>query len=141
MIKRLTGEPNIMWFPKTASVVINNGGLVYSDGSGAIQAADATAGDLLGISLKTTAATDDDYALNTYIPVDVPRPGEEFLADVGTGTLTTAMIGNRYDLKDDNEIDVSATSKLVVTITRFISASQAAISVNAMIHNVNVATS
>jgi hypothetical protein len=113
---------------------------LYADGSGATQLADATSGDHLGVALKTVAATDSDYASNTKIPVIVCHPSTEFIVGVGTGTLTTAMVGNRYDLKDENEIDVSATSKKVVTVTEFISAAKAKVVVNASIFNVGVAT-
>lgn len=140
MIKRVSGKPNVEWYPKKASTVFNNGGLVNADGSGAVQPADATSGDHIGLILKDVAATDDDYASTTKVPVDVLGPNDVCEADVGTGTLTTAMVGNRYDLKDDNEIDVSATSKQVVTVVGFVSASKALIKVNSMIGHANVAT-
>jgi hypothetical protein len=140
MFKRLTGKPNIEWYAKKASTAFASGDLVYADGSGYIQPADATSGDHIGIIMKDVLSTDADYASTTKVPVDVPQDGDEFVVDVGTGTFTTAMVGNRYDLKDENEIDVSATSKKVVTITRYISATKAAVKINAMISNADVAT-
>lgn len=137
---RRKGRQNISYYPKKASTAMAAGDLVYADGSGAIQLADSTSGDHIGILMKDIAATDSDYASNTLVPVDVPDDLSEFEVDVGIGTLTTAMVGNRYDLKDENEIDVNATSKKVVTVTKFISASKAYVKINAMIQNVDVAT-
>jgi hypothetical protein len=140
MFVRLTGKPNIEWYPKKASTAFAVGDLVYADGSGAIQPADSTSGDHIGIIMKDVASTDSDYASTTKVPVDVPRDGDEFVVDVGTGTFTAAMVGSRYDLKDENEIDVSATSKKVVTVTRFISSSKAVVKINSMISNADVVT-
>jgi len=130
----------IEWYPKTASEAFAKYDLVYS-ASGYLTKADATSGDHIGVILKTVAATDDDYASNTFVPVLVPmNPNAEWEVPVGTGTLTAAMVNEKYDLKDANEIDVSATSKKVVTITRFISSSVAWVKINAMIGYGNVAT-
>ena len=139
--ERYSGEVNMSQpISKKASTVFTNGGMVYSDGSGAFQPADATAGNFLGVINVTTAATDDDYAANTKYALDMPRPNDVFKATVSTGTLTTAMIGNYYDLTDANGIDVTAQSKNVVQVIGFIDDSTALIRVNAMAGVVNVAT-
>lgn len=140
-IKPYQGTWKTRWYPKKASTAFNKWGLVYPDGSGAVQPADSTSGEHLGIGLKTVASTDSDYALNTFIPVAVPVGMDATaIADVGTGTLTTAMVGLYRDLKDDNEIDVSATSKNVVFIEKFISSSKAVIKINALASPRYVAT-
>ena len=136
-----SGKAETEWYLKKASTVFTNGGLVYADGSGAIQPADATSGDHIGIIQTTVAATDDDYASNTKVPVLKAYAGNIYEVDVSTGTLTTAMVGNRYDLTDANGIDVSATAKLVVTVVGFISSSKALVKINAIIEVANVATS
>lgn len=135
------GDAHIEWYPKVASVAFAVGDLVYADGSGAIQKADSTSGMHIGVIQKKTASTDSDYASNTKVPVLVPTDNTEWLVDVGTGTFTTSMIGNQYDLKDENEIDVSAQSKNVVTITGYQSATKAVVKINSMIANRDVATS
>lgn len=134
------GRVRTEWWPKAASETFSPGDLVYADGSGAITKADATSGDHIGVIQKEIAATDSDYASNTLVPVLVPLDDTEWIVEVGTGTATAAMVGNKYDLKDANEVDVSAQSKNVVTITKFISASKVVVKVNAMIHSGNVAT-
>lgn len=135
------GSPRVEWYPKIASVAFAVGDLVYSDGSGAIQKADATSGMHIGVTMKKTASSDADYASTTKVPVLVPTDDTEWLVDVGTGTFTTAMVGSQYDLKDENEIDVSAQSKNVVTIVGYVSATKAIVKINAMIANRDVATS
>lgn len=141
MIKRVSGRPKVEYYPKKASTAFANGGLVYADGSGAVQPADATSGMHLGVILKAVTSGDDDYADTTKVPVDVCTPEDVFEADVETGTLTTAMVGNQYDLVADGDaIDVTGTSKKVVTVVGFISASKALIKVNAMIAHADVAT-
>lgn len=129
--RRASGSPNIMFYPKKASVALAVGDLLYPDGSGAVQRADATSGEHVGICLKTVASTDSDYASTTKIPVDVIGPDDIVEADVGTGTLTTAMVGLYRDLTDHAGIDVSATAKNVVFIVGFISATKALIKINA----------
>lgn len=135
-----SGPVKVKWYPKKASTAFAVGDLVYADGSGAIQPADSTSGDHIGIIQKKVTATDSDYASTTLVPVLVPQADTMWLADVGTGTLTAAMVGSRYDLKDENELDVSATAKKVVTIEKFVSASKAIVTINAMIANADVAT-
>ena len=136
-----SGKARTEWYPKKASTVFAKGDLVYADGSGAIQPADATSGMHIGVIQKAVAATDDDYASTTLVPVLVPTDDTEWLVDVGTGTATAALIGTQFDLTDAAGVDVSATSKNVVTCTRFISASKVVVKVNAMIANRDVATS
>lgn len=135
-----TGRVRVEWYPKKASTAFAVGDLVYADGSGAIQPADSTSGMHIGVIQKAVASTDSDYASTTLVPVLVPTDDTEWLVDVGTGTATAALIGTRCDLKDANEIDVSATSKNVVTVTRFISATKVVVKINAMIANADVAT-
>lgn len=142
MFKRISGKPKMEWFPKKASTAFANGGLVYADGSGAMQPADATSGDHFGVILKAVTSADSDYASTTMVPVDFISPEDVLEVDVETGTLTTAMVGNAYDLVADGDaIDVNATSKKVVTVVGFVSATKALVKVNAMFTSFRVATS
>jgi len=143
MFKRISGRPKVEWYQKDASVAFANGGLVYWNGTGEIIPADATSGDHAGVILRDVLSTDDDYATSlAKVPVDVPTTEDIFEVDVETGTLTTAMVGNQYDLVADGDaIDVTATSKKVVTIVGFVSSSKALVKINALATHVNVATS
>lgn len=127
------------WFPKTASIAISVGSLMYPDGSGAIQLADSTSGEHVGISMKKVTATDSDYASNTKIPVDMVGPDDIFEADV-TGTLTTAMVGTYLDLSDDLTVNAGATSKKVVLCVGFISATKGLFKITANAYDKYVAT-
>jgi len=143
MFKRISGRPKVEWYQKDASVAFANGGLVYWNGTGEIIPADATSGDHAGVIQRDVLSTDDDYATSlAKVPVDVPTTEDIFEVDVETGTLTTAMVGNQYDLVADGDaIDVTATSKKVVTIVGFVSSSKALVKINALATHVNVATS
>jgi len=143
MFKRISGSPKVEWFAKDASVAFANGGLVYWNGSGEVIPADATSGDHAGTILRDVLATDADYATSlAKVPVDVPTTEDIFEADVSTGTLTTAMVGNAYDLvAAGTGIDVTATAKKVVTVVGFVSASKALVKINALSTHANVATS
>ena len=140
-IRAYRGEWKLKWFPKKASTAFAKDSLVYPDSSGAVQPADSTSGEHIGICQKVVASTDSDYASNTKIPVLVPIGMDaQAIADVGTGTLTTAMVGTYRDLKDADEIDVSAQSKNVVFIDEFISSTKAVIRISALASPRYVAT-
>lgn len=140
MFRRISGAPKMEWFRKKASTAFAVGDLVYFDGAGAIQPADATSGDHIGVCLKEVTSTDDDYASTTKIPVDFATPDDIFEVDVETGTLTAAMVGNTCDLASADGIDVSASAKDVVTIVGFVSATKALVKINAMVTHKAVAT-
>lgn len=142
MFKRLSGAPNVQYMPKKASTAFLNGSLVYADGSGAVQPADNTSGQHLGIILRAVTSGDDDYASTTMVPLDVPGPNDLFEVDVPNGDLATSDVGNTCDLDAENpeSIDPDATSKNVVTIVGYISASKAIVKINAMVGVKDVAT-
>lgn len=136
-----SGQVKTEFYPKKASTAFTNGALVYPDGSGAVQPADSTSGNHIGVIQQTIASTDADYAANTEVMVQKAYADNIYEVAVGAGTFTTAMIGGQYDLTDSVSIDVSATSKKVVTIVGYISATLALVKINAIIENVDVATS
>ena len=136
---RVSGKPRLEWYPKKASQAFTLGALVYPDGSGAIQPADSTSGEHVGVILKEIASTDSDYASTTKVPVDVCGEDDIFEADV-TGTLTTAMVGTYLDLSDSVTVNAGATSKLVVLCVGFISATKGLFKVTAKLHDNYVAT-
>jgi predicted HAD superfamily phosphohydrolase len=142
MIKRISGKPKMEWYAKDASVAFPNLGLVYWNGSGELIPADATSGDHAGIILRAVTSADADYATAlAKVPVDLITAEDVLEADVGTGTLTTAMVGNHYDLTAAGDaIDVSAQSKKVVLVVGFVSATKALIKLNALAVYKDVAT-
>ena len=109
---------------KRASVAMNVGDVVITT-SGQVDVAVAASKPLFGICVKKISASDSDYASTTAVPVEAIDPTAVYLADVGTGTLTTAMVGNQYDLKDASSIDVTGNTYKQVTVVGYISATQA----------------
>lgn len=127
-------------YTAAGSTAFTNGALTYWNGSGAIIPADATSGQHAGIITKTIASTDSDYTSTKVVEVIVPQDDNIFEVDVSTGTFTTSMIGNTYDLASSTGIDVSAQSKNVVTIVGYKSATIALVKINAVVANKDVAT-
>ena len=122
-------------FRKKASTAFAPNKLVAFETNGAggdpIEPADASDAALIGICLQTIAATDADYADNTRISVLVPTAkGAKMFGDVGTGTLTVADEGLLVDLKDDDEVDQSASTKDVLIVEKFLTAATGEFSIN-----------
>lgn len=141
MFQRLSGKHNVEYFPKKASTAFEIGDLVYPDGSGAVQPADSTSGGHIGVIMKKIASSDSDYASTTKVPVDVPGPNDVFIADVGAGSATSALIGTHVDLTDADSVDVGSTSKQVVLVVGVISTSKVLVKINALATAKDVATS
>lgn len=131
-MKLISGKAKLEWLPKAASTAMTYGALAKMDGTGHVVNGNATSGDHVGIIMRKVLSTDDDYALNTKVPVQMLDPNDIVEADV-SGTLTTAMVGNRYDLTAAGDtVNVAAQSKNVVTCVGFISATKGLFKVNAM---------
>lgn len=109
--RKLQGKTKIMYLPKIASTAIAIGDLLYADGSGAVQPADSTSGDHIGICRKAIAATDSDYASNTLIPVEVPVEMNVVWRVETNSTVTSAVIGTFIDLTDANTANEAASAK------------------------------
>ncbi len=132
MFTRASGKPKIEWIPAAASTAFANGGLVYWNGSGYLIPADATSGAHAGIIQTDILAADSDYASTKKVMVDVPTSEDIFYADV-SGTATVAMVGNYYDLDATGLlVDVAATSKLVVQVVGFVSASKVLVKITSI---------
>jgi len=133
MIKRNSGEVKILPYKKAASTVFAQNDVVTKDASGYLVRATASTprSQLIGLIRRDVASTDADYASNTLVEVETFLDDSvEFIATVDTGTLTQAMVGSQYDLADHNGIDVTVTAVGHVTITRFLSATQAVVKFN-----------
>lgn len=111
MIKRKNGPHNIQYFKKKASTAFINGALTNVDSNGYLIPATATSINHLGVILLTVAATDSDYASATFVPVDVARTTDLFVADVSAGTVAQTAVGAYYDLNSTGDkVDLSATT-------------------------------
>lgn len=127
MIKQITGEPVVSDYKAPASTAFDFNDVVTRNSSGQLAKATSSTprSELLGLIQQTIASTDDDYASVKIVPVLLFQKDVEFKADVDTGTLTTSMVGKRFDLNDEDGIDVTAEGQKCVEITRYISASEA----------------
>jgi len=139
-MKWVKGKTRIREYPRTASTVFTAYSLVNFV-SGAVLPADSTSGDHIGICLEDVAATDADYATAAVlIKVEVPADKLcEFEATV-TGTLVTTSVGVTYDLSTALVVNQGATSKNVVTCTKFITSTLGHFVLNASYDVANVAT-
>lgn len=130
-LSKYKGEVVYLPYVKKASTAFTKDTLVKTDASGFLVAAvAATAPEAIaGIIRRDVVSTDADYAKANLIPIEIPCGREcQYLADVGTGTLTQAMVNTLVDLKDNTSIDVTATAVKQVRIEQFISASKAIVS-------------
>lgn len=102
-----------------ASTAYVIGDTVYSDATDIIPAVSTTE-DILGVVEQAKAVGD---TTNARIKIRVPR-GEDctMLGDVGTGTLTAAYEGRLCDLKDKDEVNITATTESCLRIVKFHSA-------------------
>lgn len=120
----MSGEANIHPYKKAASEAFALNDVVTRDSSGYLTKATATTprAEVLGLIQRTVVSTDSDYASNTMVEVDVPEGKEdEFDFDVGTGSAVQSMVGKKFDLKDENELDVNAQLTKLVEIKRVLS--------------------
>lgn len=134
MIKRKEDKHNITYFKKKASTAFTNGALCSIDSNGYLIPATASSTQHVGIILITVASTDSDYASATYVPVDMCRPNDLFIADVSAGTVSQTVVGEYHDLNSTGDkVDLSATSvKAVFVVEALVAQSQVVIQVNSM---------
>lgn len=134
MIKRKNGAHNIQYFKKKVSTAFINGALCSVDSNGYLIPATATSVNHVGVILVTVAATDADYASATFVPVDVCRSTDLFIADVSAGTVAQTAVGAYYDLNaTGDKVDLSSTTTKQVYVQDILDAQdQVVILVNSM---------
>lgn len=129
MITPLKGQFHIEWFPKTASTTFAQNDMVSIlstvAGAGTLIKSTSASTKILGLCLKTVAATDSDYASTTEIPVLVANDQDcEFLMDVSTGIPATTDIGELVGIDDENSVDITDYATGVIEVVRVISSTQ-----------------
>lgn len=139
-MKWVKGRTVIREYPRTASTTFTKNSLAYWS-SGGVLPADSTSGDHIGICLESVASTDSDFA-TAAVPIQIECPVDkqcELEADV-TGTLVTTSVGVTYDLSTALVVNQGATSKNVVTCTKFITSTKGRFVLNATYDVLRVAT-
>jgi hypothetical protein len=128
MIKHIEGDVEIRPYTAPASTAFAFNDVVTRDANGRLAKATSSTprSEILGLIQQTIASTDSDYASTKTVPVLLVCECEaDFEADVDTGSLTTAMVGQRFDLNDENGINVSSQGQKSVEIVRYLSATKA----------------
>lgn len=139
MMKWVKGRTKVVTLLRTASTTFTKDSLVYWV-SGYVSPADSTSGDHIGIVLESVASTDSDYATSGKIQVEVPMDKQcEFEATV-TGTLALTSVGVAMDLSTALVVNQGATSKAVVTCTKFITSTKGRFVLNSTFDVLRVAT-
>lgn len=121
---KANGDVHTEWFPKTASETFTINDLVYLSSGYLTKFADAVDQPPLGLIQKTVAATDDDYASTTKVPVQIGNENTEYLCTISTGTGAQSYVGTWCDVDDQNSIDVTANTYEVFFPTQHISTTQ-----------------
>lgn len=135
MFKRKNEKHNIMYFQKKVSTLFTNGGLCTVDSNGFLIPGNATSVQHVGIIMRDVVATDADYATAiVYVPVDMCRPNDSFIADVSAGTVAQTLVGEYHDLDTTGaKVDASANSVKQVFVVGVLTAqSQVIVQVNGM---------
>lgn len=134
MFKRKNEKHNIQYFKKKVSTAFINGALCSVDSNGFLIPATATSVNHVGVILKTVASTDSDYASATYVPVDVCRPSDLFIADVSAGTVAQTVVGDFFDLNSTGDkVDLGTSTVHQVYVQDIMaSTSQVVVMVNSM---------
>lgn len=141
MFLRETGKPNLISLPNATSTVYYNGGLIYPNPSGTnFIPADSTSGNHIGICQEDITSSDARYTTAGLVSVDMLAPGDLVRATNVAGTLTAAKVGTYVDLTDSLVVNSAATSKLVVMLVKYISATEGIFMVNALASVKDVAT-
>lgn len=123
-IKAYRGKFHTEWYPKKVSTTFAVNDLVYLDGNGYLDRTTSTTATAVGLIQIAVASTDSDYASATMVPVLVGDVDAEFLCDVGTGTAAQTDVGEFIDLKDHDEVDVTASTYDIFYVTGFVSTTQ-----------------
>ena len=134
MFKRKNEKHEIKWFKKKVSTAFINGALTAVDSDGFLIPATASTVNHVGVILKAVTSADSDYATASFVPVDMCRSTDLFIADVSAGTVAQTVVGAYFDLNSTGDkVDLSATAVKAVYVQDILSASsQVVVVVNSM---------
>lgn len=123
--KLYQGKTKTQWLPVTTSTALSRGELLtFTSGKLVAATAGTAAVAIVGVLQKEIAATDDDYASDRLVPVDVPVEKHcIWEADVTSGLVATD-IGGEFDLTDSETVNRGASSVDVVKCVGRISATK-----------------
>ena len=122
MAYRKDDKHNIRVGQKAASTAFAVGEVLSANSSGFIIPATAATTTIVGICMQRVAADSSDYAQNTNITYDHPRPNDRFIMAATGATATQTMVGQTYDLSDSNTVNLAASTLNVVRVVGVINA-------------------
>lgn len=122
---RVKGKTEIIEVLFSASVAAEEGSIVYPNpgAAGQYTKADSTAGNNFGVLCQTIAATDSDYASTKLVKIEVPRENNVEWEWTATALLQTDE-GTYVDLSDEVTVNDGASSKKVIFVKKYISATR-----------------
>ena len=122
MFQRKQGKTKFMWLPVTASTAIGEGALVAWSSGKLIAATSSTAPtSIVGVLRHAITSTDDDYASERLVEVEVPVEMHVIWeADVTSG-LVAADRGLYQDLTSSTHVNRGASTYDVVQCTKVLS--------------------
>jgi hypothetical protein len=134
MIERKQDKHNITYFKKKVSTAFANGALCSIDSDGFLIPATASSVNHVGVILLPITSADADYASATYVPVDMCRPNDLFIADVSAGTISQTVVGQYHDLNATGDaVNLSANSVKAVFVVEILAATnKVVVQVNSM---------
>lgn len=128
LVKPSSVKTTTYWFKK-ASTAFNYRSLVVADEdetatAGTYDVATASTERTLGAVQTETTSTSSDYTSATVRKPILSDPLGEWEMPVGTGTADANDAGGFIDLKDTDELDVTASTIDAFFVSRFISATK-----------------
>lgn len=135
MFKRKEDKHNVRYFKKLVSTAFIINQVVSVDSDGFLIPATASTVSHVGVIMRAVVAGDSDYATAiVYVPVDMARPNDLWVADVSAGTVAQTAVGAYYDLNSTGDkVDLSATSTKQVYVQDILAASsQVVVMINDM---------
>ncbi len=119
MAYRKDDKHNIRNAQKAASTAFNVGDVLSANSSGFAIPATAATTTILGVTMQRVAADSADYALNTMIAYDHPRPNDRFIMACTSGATQTD-VGQTYDLLNATTVNRAASTLNVVRVVEVI---------------------
>lgn len=122
MFLRHKGKTKFVWLPVTASTALSKGALVAFSSGKLIAATTTTAGsDIAGVIRHAIASTDDDYATERLVEVEVPvEKNVVWEGDVTSG-LVAADIGLYQDLTSSTHVNRAGSVYDIVQCVKVLS--------------------
>lgn len=122
-IYRKNGPVHVEFYPKAASTAIAFGEPVYLNTDGRLAPyTPAVAGPFLGLCKKEIAATDDDFASTTRIPVEVGNAETEYVITASSTSAGATDVGEYCDYVEATvSVNVGSSSADDFYVTQVIS--------------------